>query len=66
MILYAVILVSTMDIFAYLGGKLFGKKKIIPVVSKGKTVEGTIIGLSFTIMISYFLYNALAIPILFF
>ena len=26
-ILYAVILVSTMDIFAYLGGKLFGKKK---------------------------------------
>ena len=54
-ILYAVILVSTMDIFAYLGGKLFGKRKIIPMISKGKTIEGTIIGLFFTIFISYFI-----------
>ena len=54
-ILYAVILVSTMDIFAYLGGKLFGKRKIIPVISKGKTIEGTILGLFSTIMISYFI-----------
>ena len=53
--LYAVILVSTMDIFAYLGGKLFGKKKIIPFVSKGKTFEGTITGLLSTIIISYFI-----------
>ena len=53
--LYAVILVSTMDIFAYLGGKLFGKKKIIPFVSKGKTFEGTITGLISTIIISYFI-----------
>ena len=53
--LYAVILVSTMDIFGYLGGNLFGKRKIIPVVSKGKTVEGTIIGLTSTIIISYFI-----------
>ena len=54
-ILYAVILVSTMDIFAYLGGKLFGKRKIIPTISKGKTIEGTLIGLAFTIFISYFI-----------
>ncbi len=54
-VLYVVILVSAMDIFAYLGGKLFGKRKIIPLISKGKTIEGTIIGLSFTIMISYFI-----------
>ncbi len=54
-ILYAVILVSTMDIFAYLGGKLLGKRKIIPSVSKGKTIEGTIIGLAATILISYFI-----------
>ncbi len=52
-ILYAVILVSTMDIFAYLGGKLFGKRKIIPSISKGKTIEGTLIGLTSTIFISY-------------
>ena len=54
-ILYAVILVSTMDIFAYLGGKLFGKRKIIPAISKGKTIEGTFIGLASTILISYFI-----------
>ena len=63
-ILYAVILVSTMDIFAYLGGKLFGKRKIIPAISKGKTIEGTFIGLSSTIFVSYFIkdlmnFNAL-------
>ncbi len=51
--LYAVILVSTMDISAYLGGKLFGKRKIIPTISKGKTIEGTIIGLASTVLISY-------------
>ena len=54
-VLYVVILVSCMDVFAYLGGKLFGKRKIIPSISKGKTIEGTIVGLSFTIMISYFI-----------
>ena len=50
--LYLVILISTMDIFAYLGGKIFGYKKIAPKISKGKTVEGTLIGLCVTILIS--------------
>ena len=52
-ILYAVILVSTVDVFAYLGGKLFGKRKIIPSISKGKTIEGTFIGLTSAVFISY-------------
>ena len=52
-LLYIVILVSTMDIFAYFGGKLFGKNKIIPKISKGKTIEGTLIGLFSTIIISF-------------
>ena len=55
MILYVVILVSSMDVFAYLGGKLFGKTKIVPFISKGKTIEGTIFGLISTIIISYFI-----------
>lgn len=52
-ILYIVILVSTMDIFAYLGGKILGKNKIIPSISKGKTIEGTAIGLVFIIITSF-------------
>ena len=63
--LYAVILVSTMDIFAYLGGNLFGKRKIIPFVSKGKTVEGTIIGLVSTIIISYFIRDLINFNIIY-
>lgn len=49
---YLVMLVSTMDIFAYLGGKTLGNKKIAPKISKGKTIEGTLIGLGFTIIMS--------------
>ena len=64
-VLYAVILVSTMDIFAYLGGKLFGKRKIIPFISKGKTVEGSIIGLASTIIISYFIKDLMNFNIIY-
>ena len=48
---YLVILVSTMDIFAYLGGKTFGNKKIAPKISKGKTYSGLLSGI---IIISIF------------
>ena len=41
-----------MDISAYLGGKLLGKNKIVPNISKGKTVEGTVVGLLFIIITS--------------
>ena len=51
--LYIVILVSTMDMLAYFGGKFFGKNKIIPKISIGKTIEGTLIGLISTILMSF-------------
>jgi len=50
--LYLVILISTMDIFAYFGGKIYGYKKIAPKISAGKTIEGTLTGLAFTIIMS--------------
>ncbi|MFQ5845062.1 MAG: phosphatidate cytidylyltransferase [Planctomycetota bacterium] len=33
------------DIFAYFGGTLLGRKRIVPALSPGKTWEGTILGL---------------------
>ena len=50
--LYLVLLVSVMDIFAYIGGNIFGVKKIAPTISNGKTIEGTLIGLFFSILAS--------------
>ncbi len=32
------------DVFAYLGGSLFGRHKIAPRISPGKTWEGTLVG----------------------
>ena len=53
-----------MDVFAYIGGKTFGNKKIAPNISKGKTIEGTIIGLFFTIIISLILKDLINFNVL--
>lgn len=49
------ILIWTNDTFAYLVGKNFGKRKLFPVISPKKTIEGFIGGLVFSIISSVLL-----------
>ena len=49
-----IIMVWTNDCFAYMGGSLFGKHKMWPRHSPGKTWEGTAIGVVFAILVGVF------------
>lgn len=48
--LFLVILISSVDIFAYISGKVFGNNKIIPSISPNKTLEGYLGSYSLTIL----------------
>ena len=63
--LYVVLLISTMDVFGYVGGKLIGKIKIVPKISNGKTLEGTLIGLIFTVTIASMIRDLVNLDIYF-
>ena len=63
--LYLVLLVSVMDIFAYIGGNILGKKKIAPTISNGKTIEGTLIGLFFSTLVSALIRDLIDINFLY-
>lgn len=62
LILGIIFLIWSNDTFAYLGGSLFGKNKMIERVSPGKTWEGTIIGVLITFGLS-FLFNKLILDL---
>jgi phosphatidate cytidylyltransferase len=53
LLLGVIFLIWSNDTFAYLGGSLFGKNKMIERVSPGKTWEGTIIGVLITFGLSF-------------
>jgi phosphatidate cytidylyltransferase len=53
LILGIIFLIWSNDTFAYLGGSLFGKHKMIERVSPGKTWEGTLIGILLTFALSF-------------
>ena len=63
--LYLVLLVSVMDIFAYIGGNILGKKKIAPTISNGKTIEGTLICLFFSTLVSALIRDLIDINFLY-
>ncbi len=50
--IFWLVLVWINDTFAYFTGRLFGKRKIIPEISPGKTMEGFIGGFFFTVLAS--------------
>lgn len=56
-LLSLIILISSIDIFAYISGKLFGKNRIINNISPNKTFEGYAGGYAFTILLFVSLYN---------
>ena len=53
LVLGIIFLIWSSDTFAYLGGSIFGKNKMIERISPGKTWEGTIIGVIFDKRVLY-------------
>ena len=58
-VLAVILLIWSNDTFAYLGGSLFGKHKMIARVSPGKTWEGTLFGILVSFGISFLLQKYL-------
>ena len=58
-VIYLILVATLNDVFALIGGKLFGKHKLIERISPNKTVEGLISGLIFGTIISsiYYIYT---------
>ena len=54
LILYVLSIAAFSDIFAYFGGKKFGKHKLAPSISPGKTIEGSSIGLLFAMILGVY------------
>jgi len=59
--LYFILLISCFDIFSYIFGTLFGKKRILPSISPNKTVFGVVAGSLLTIIISLSFNNLFSI-----
>ena len=50
---YLLVVTKMSDVGAYFGGNLWGKRKLAPTISPGKTVEGAISGLGCALLTSY-------------
>jgi phosphatidate cytidylyltransferase len=55
-IAYLLVVTKITDMGAYFGGNLWGKHKLAPMISPGKTVEGAIVGLICSVAASFFFF----------
>lgn len=62
LVVLPVLLTWSTDVGAYAFGRTFGKKKLIPSVSPGKTVEGAVGGLGLTIVICLLYVRFILMP----
>lgn len=59
-IFFLYIITALTDVFAYLGGMLFGKQKLSPFISPNKTIAGAIIGVTSATIICCALFVGLS------
>ena len=62
LVLYLILLVASADTGAYFAGKAFGKNKLAPELSPGKTKEGMLGGLTGALVLSVFAAGYFALP----
>jgi phosphatidate cytidylyltransferase len=62
LVLYLILLVASADTGAYFAGKAFGKNKLAPELSPGKTKEGMLGGLMGALVLSVFVAWYFALP----
>ncbi|MBS1652357.1 MAG: phosphatidate cytidylyltransferase [Bacteroidetes bacterium] len=54
-VISVIVIIWVNDTFAYLGGSLLGKRKLMERISPGKTIEGTVIGVIFGAVAGFFI-----------
>ena len=57
-LLYLLVVTKITDVGAYFGGRLFGNRKLAPLLSPGKTITGAAIGFISAIIFSFLFYLA--------